>query len=81
MQPFHYPSSSRPATPDSPRFEKESHMGSDLAMRQMRQEADEAVKAYEETRDRCVHSQVSWEFLLIIDLVMELSRQSTCSVT
>lgn len=29
-------------------------MGSDLAMRQMRQEADEAVKAYEETRDRCV---------------------------
>ena len=29
-------------------------MGSDLAMRQMRQEADEAVKAYEETRDRYV---------------------------
>jgi hypothetical protein len=36
-------------------------MGSDLAMRQMRQAADEAVKAYEETRDRCVYLQVPWE--------------------
>jgi hypothetical protein len=78
MQPFHYPSSSRPATPDSPRFEKESHMGSDLAMRQMRQEADEAVKAYEETRDRCVYVTSVMRVKLILDLVMELSRQSTC---
>jgi hypothetical protein len=46
MQPAHYPTTARPATPDSVRVEKESHMGSDLAMRQMRQEADEVVKAY-----------------------------------
>jgi hypothetical protein len=53
-------------------------MGSDLAMRQMRQEADEAVKAYEETRDRCVYVTSVMRVKLILDLVMELSRQSTC---
>jgi len=53
-------------------------MGSDLAMRQMRQEADEAVKAYEETRDRCVKSRAKYhgDYTDSIDLVMGSSRQS-----
>jgi mitofusin len=52
MQSFHQSSSSRPATPDSPRFEKESHIGSDLAVRQMREEADNVLKEYEAKQAR-----------------------------
>jgi mitofusin len=52
MQPFPHPSSSRPATPDSPSFEKESHMGPDLAVRQMREEADNVMKEYEAKQAR-----------------------------
>jgi mitofusin len=41
-----------PATPDSPSFEKESHIGSEAAARQVREAADDVLRDYEEKRDR-----------------------------
>lgn len=55
MQPFHPPlPSSRPATPDSPSFEKESHIGSVISARRAKEIADEDVRLYEQKRDRSV---------------------------
>lgn len=52
MQPFRPSTASRPATPDSPRFEKESHIGSELSARQAREAADAVLRDYEEKQGR-----------------------------
>jgi mitofusin len=58
MQPYHPPTPrhqySSPATPDSPAFEKESHIGSEASARQAREAADGVVRDYEDKRDRWV---------------------------
>ncbi len=62
MQPFH-PSTphqhlSKPtaATPESPLYEKESHIGSESSVTQARIAADGVVREYEDKRDRYVFS-------------------------
>ncbi len=55
MQPFHpfQPRHHRdlPAIPDSPAYEKESHFGSEVAVRRVIAESHGVVREYEENRD------------------------------
>lgn len=70
MQPFHPPTqphSFRPATPDSPSIEKESHYGSDDTALRARQAADEVLKDYEIKRDR-LGSAIQSSLYLLGDL-------------
>lgn len=66
MQPFRPSAVSRPATPDSPRFEKESHIGSELSARQAREAADAVLRDYEEKQARWVQSLL-WRCNPIVD--------------
>ena len=74
MQPYRpYPSSSStpasrsgsftPAhTPQSPSYEKETHLGDDLAARQQREAAERVVRDYEENQARCVRPSACFFF-------------------
>ncbi|EIW66868.1 hypothetical protein TREMEDRAFT_45398 [Tremella mesenterica DSM 1558] len=67
MQPFHpqlHSPSIRPATPDSPSFEKESHFGPDLSARQARELAQGVVREYEVKRDKLDNAIKSSEYLV-----------------
>ncbi|ORY26265.1 hypothetical protein BCR39DRAFT_262274 [Naematelia encephala] len=66
MQPFHHPiqRTATPATPESPAYEKESHIGSELATRQARIAADDVVKEYESKRNRLDRGLESAAYLL-----------------
>lgn len=51
----------RSQTPNSPAYEKESHIGNDHAAREAKESADEVLREYEENQARYVYISASGE--------------------